>query len=94
MSVQRMVIDPQTLARLKDEVDTVDVENTPDGGHKGWVQRTGPPMKELKESGVPLNITFSEPSLSHNLEDQINFRYQMGEYCFEKLNCQSLSFVR
>lgn len=89
-----MCIDPVTLSKLKDEADTIDPENHNDGGNKGWVQRSGPPSAGLKNSGVPLNITFSEPSLSHNLEDQINFRYQMAEYCFEKLQCQSISFVR
>ena len=69
-----MCIDNKTLDRLKDEADTIDQENLNGGGNKGWVQRTGAPAEALKNCGVPLNLTFSEPSLSHNLEDQINFR--------------------
>ena len=48
----------------------------------------------LGNSGIPLNITFSEPSTQHNLEDQIDNRKFLAEICFEKLNCQSISFLK
>jgi actin-related protein len=39
-------------------------------------------------------MTFTEPSTKHNLEDQIDNRRFLAEYCFEKLNVNSISFVK
>lgn len=92
MSVQRMIIDPALLAKQGLETDAIDNEHLTSGAN--WKQRGGAPMEALQNAGTPLNLTFSEPSLSHNLEDQINFRRFLAEYCFEKLDCQSISFVK
>jgi actin-related protein len=48
----------------------------------------------LRSSGIPLNISFSEPSTKHNLEDQIDNRKFLAEICFEQLNCESISFLK
>jgi hypothetical protein len=67
MSVQRMIIDPDLLTKKGLEIDAIDNEHMTGGAN--WKQRGGAPMEALSNAGTPLNLTFSEPSLSHNLED-------------------------
>lgn len=44
--------------------------------------------------GVPVNLTFSESSLTHNLDDQLEMRRYIASHCFEKLGVDSVSFVK
>ena len=49
---------------------------------------------QVSNYGIPVNITFSEPSFNYNIKEQLQNRRYLAEYCFEGLNCNSISFVK
>lgn len=94
LTVQKVLLDPLKFKQnidLQDLQDGVDIEQMA-GGNSGKVG--GVQGQQVQHYGLPINMTFSEPSTKHNLEDQIDNRRFLAEYCFEKLNCQSISFVK
>ena len=74
------------------EADTIDPEAV--GAASKWKLSDGAPAAQFSDTKIPLNLTFSESWWSHNLEEQLEQRRKLTEYCFEKLDCQSVSFVK
>jgi hypothetical protein len=87
-----MLIEPALLKRCADE--TVDPE-TLMGGRNAFKVNAG---LELNNLGIPLNVTFSEccpiANNPQNLEEQLDQRRMLSEFCFEKLRANSVSFVK
>ena len=71
------------------DLDNVDAGQLTSAVGKGNIVGTA-----LSNSGIPLNISFSEPSTQHNLSEQIENRKFLAEICFEQLGVQSISFLK
>lgn len=65
MSVNKMIIDPHILANQGDNAQTVDPSDMP----RGSLQHKNAPSRELGNYDIPLNLTFTETSLNHNLDE-------------------------
>lgn len=89
-TVEKIILDPYKHLKTKD----IDMENVDPGQLTSAVGKGNVVGTALSNSGIPLNISFSEPSTQHNLEQQIDNRKFLAEICFEQLNAQSISFLK
>jgi actin-related protein len=94
-SVEKMLLDPNAASEEakdpKESFDSVDMETLAKNSKSAGMRNIA---SEIASHNLNLNLTFSEPSLLHNLSEQIEQRHIIAEYCFESLGVESISFAK
>lgn len=68
MTVSKTLIDPYNIQKRK-ELEEIDPDVP--SASSVWKLAEGAPATQLSATGIPLNLIFSESSLTHNLKEQL-----------------------